>query len=289
MAAKMETQTLRLERVYDATPEELWEAWTDPAIYARWFNPFPGKDAIIHEWDPRPGGRIRFSMVGPDGTQYPNEGRFLVLDRPRELVTGEETLRTRVLFEPAHGKTRMIVEQTGLPASVPLDQARAGWGAILDKLGERATRGMSVVEGRAIVSTRLLDAPRERVYAAWTRRDEIDAWWGPDGFTNRTHAMDVRKGGEWRFDMVGPDGRTYPNLVRYDEVAPPERLRFAHGSPEDPGQMEVEVTFASEGPRTRLTMRTTLRSEEAVEAVRSFGAVELGLQTLARLAAHVAP
>lgn len=142
MSTTPTTQTLRLERTFDASPEALWAAWTDPAQYAKWFNPFPGKDAIIETWELREGGRIKFYMVMPDGNRMPNEGNFLKLEKPRELVTGEaDGMRVRVTFEDVGaGRTRMVMEQTGLPMSVPLDQARGGWGAILDKLAAHLAR-----------------------------------------------------------------------------------------------------------------------------------------------------
>lgn len=220
----------------------------------------------------------------PDGTRLPNEGHFLVFDRPREIVTREEDMRMRVTFHEAHGKTRMVIEQTGLPMSVMLDQAREGWGAILAKLGATAARAMATMEGREIVSTRLLDAPREAVFDAFTRREQVDLWFGPDGFRNETSAMDVRPGGEWRYTMHAPDGTRHANLVRYIEVARPERLAFMHGSPDEPDQFRTEILLDEEAGRTRITMRSTFPSHEAMERVKGFGAVELGLQSLARLA-----
>ena len=50
------TQTLRIERVFDCTPDELWDAWTTPEEFARWINPFPGLDAEVPVLEARPGG-----------------------------------------------------------------------------------------------------------------------------------------------------------------------------------------------------------------------------------------
>ena len=62
-----------------------------------------------------------------------------------------------------------------------------------------------------IVVKRLVDAPRELVWTAWTEPKHIAQWWGPNGFTNTIHAMDVKPGGVWRFIMHGPDGTHYPH------------------------------------------------------------------------------
>jgi len=74
--------------------------------------------------------------------------------------------------------------------------------------------GTEAPEARQIVIMRIIDAPREQVFDAFTDRQTIDAWWGPDGFTNTAHGMDVRPGGVWRHTMRGPDGTTYPNAGR---------------------------------------------------------------------------
>ena len=58
---------------------------------------------------------------------------------------------------------------------------------------------------REIIVTRLFDAPRERVFEAWTGAEHIGEWWGPDGWTIKTHSMDVKPGGEWRYVMYGPN------------------------------------------------------------------------------------
>ena len=65
---------------------------------------------------------------------------------------------------------------------------------------------------------RTFDASRERVWEALTEPEQLDQWWGPDGFTTSTDEVDVQPGGEWRFMMTGPDGEAYPNLVVYDDV-----------------------------------------------------------------------
>lgn len=143
---------------------------------------------------------------------------------------------------------------------------------------------------REIVITRVFDAPRALVFAAWTDPKSVAQWWGPRGFTTTTHHMDVRPGGIWRFIMHGPNGVDYPNKIVYEEVVKPERLVYAHGGDGDDGSrpFHVTVTFAEQGGKTRLTMRMLFESFEACENVKKFGAVEGGNQTLERLAEHLA-
>ena len=106
---------------------------------------------------------------------------------------------------------------------------------------------------REIVITRLIDAPRELVFDAWTDPEQVVQWWGPRGFTTTTHKMEVKPGGVWRFVMHGPDGRDYQNKITYLEIVPPERLVYRHGGDEDlePVSFQTTVTFAAEGGKTR--------------------------------------
>lgn len=143
---------------------------------------------------------------------------------------------------------------------------------------------------REIVITRVVDAPRERVFEAFTTPEQVSQWWGPNGFTTTTHEMDARPGGIWRFIMHGPNGTDYPNRIQYIEVVPPERLVYDHDDDvdNDPHGFHVTVTFDQEGAGTRITMRTLLGSAEERKRVEEFGAIEGGNQTLARLAEFLA-
>ena len=71
---------------------------------------------------------------------------------------------------------------------------------------------------RSIIATRVLDAPRELVWTAWTKPEHLAQWWGPDGFSTTTSAYNLRPGGVWRFVMHGPDGRDYQNRITFDEI-----------------------------------------------------------------------
>jgi uncharacterized protein YndB with AHSA1/START domain len=141
---------------------------------------------------------------------------------------------------------------------------------------------------REIVTTRLIDAPRELVFAAWTEAKHVGHWFGPDGFTTITHSMDVRPGGVWRFTMRGPDGKDWPNVVTYEEVVPPERLVYMHGNDREPDMFHTTVTFADEGGRTALTMRAVFKTAAArAQVVRENGAIEGAQQTVSRLERYV--
>jgi uncharacterized protein YndB with AHSA1/START domain len=78
-------QEIVSERVLDASPEQVFEAYRDPARLARWWGP-SGFSSTFKEFDFRPGGAWKFTMHGPDGTDYYNESEFIEIDAPRRIV-----------------------------------------------------------------------------------------------------------------------------------------------------------------------------------------------------------
>lgn len=152
------------------------------------------------------------------------------------------------------------------------------------------TAPASPTTDREIVTTRHFDAPRPLVFAAWSSADALGRWWGPRGFTITTHAMDFRPGGIWRFTMHGPDGTDYPNLVRYEEIAAPERLAYTHGEDDaSPDHFRVTVEFLEREGGTAVTMRAVFPTAADRDiAVKEYGAIEGANQTLDRLAEHLA-
>ncbi len=143
---------------------------------------------------------------------------------------------------------------------------------------------------REIVLTRLLAAPPELVFQAWTDPAHVTQWWGPGGFTTTTYKMEVRPGGVWRFCMHGPDGRDYQNQITYLEVIKPERLVYKHGGEAEcePVSFQVTVTFEEQQGKTRLTVQMLFPSAIAREhVIKTYGADEGLKQTLARLAEHL--
>jgi uncharacterized protein YndB with AHSA1/START domain len=134
---------------------------------------------------------------------------------------------------------------------------------------------------------RTFDAKRELVWRAFTEAKHLDQWWGPNGFRNQTHAMELKVGGTWRYTMHGPDGKDWPNWIRYLEVKSPDRLVYDHGGEGDEPHFRVTLTFDAQGEKTRVTMRSVWPNAAALAEVMKFGVVEGGRQTLARLAGHL--
>ena len=79
--------------------------------------------------------------------------------------------------------------------------------------------------------TKMLHAPLELVWDVWTNPKHIANWWGPNGFTDTIHTMDVSEGGEWRLTMHGPDGKNYPNKSVFIEIVQRKKIVFQHFNP----------------------------------------------------------
>src|SRR6187399_1848131 len=84
---------------------------------------------------------------------------------------------------------------------------------------------------REIVSTRVVAAPPDDVFAAFADPIRLARWWGPSGFSNTIHELDLRPGGRWRLTMHGPDGTGYENESHFVEVERPRRIVFRHERP----------------------------------------------------------
>src|SRR5215208_4756105 len=146
------------------------------------------------------------------------------------------------------------------------------------------TRAEPATADREIVISRVIDAPRELVFEAFTEVRHLSQWWGPEGFTTTTRSFEFREGGAWDFVMHAPDGTDYQEWITWTEIVPPERIALLHGeSRDDPN------AFAPHGTATRIVMRTVFPTKQLRDqAVEEYHAIEGGQQTLSNLAAYVA-
>ena len=153
----------------------------------------------------------------------------------------------------------------------------------------RGASAPSATADREIVVSRVIDAPRELVFEAFTEVRHLSRWWGPEGFSTTTRAFEFRVGGEWVFVMHGPDGTDYPEWISWVEISPPERIELLHGEFRgDPNAFESVLTFTPDGAGTRIELRTVFPTRELRdEAVEKHSAIEGGRQTLGNLAAYV--
>lgn len=123
---------------------------------------------------------------------------------------------------------------------------------------------------RELVITRIFDAPRERVWQAWSDSGQLKRWWGPKGFTAPTIKNDFREGGKYLYCMRSSEGEDFWSTGTYLEIIPNERIvatdSFAdatgtvvpasyYGMDDDfPLELKITVTFEDQDGKTKLTL-----------------------------------
>ena len=145
---------------------------------------------------------------------------------------------------------------------------------------------------REVTLTRVIAAPRERVFRAWTDPKHMAQWWGPKGFTNPVCEVDARPGGMIRIDRRAPVGVDYPMDGVFHEVIEPERLVFtSRAFAPDTNKTLIRalntVTFADEEGKTRLTVVARVMEVAPEFAAAAAGMEEGWSQSLERLQALV--
>lgn len=157
-------RTVVIERVYDATPEEVWEMWTSKEGIESWWGP-GGFAVTVHALDLRPGGELLYAMraVAPEMVAYmkregmPTQTEHCivldVVDAPRVLaythlvdfVPGVEAydVGTRVELTPHAGGTRLVLTLDAMHDDPWTERASMGWQSELGKLDDvlRAAKG----------------------------------------------------------------------------------------------------------------------------------------------------
>jgi uncharacterized protein YndB with AHSA1/START domain len=129
---------------------------------------------------------------------------------------------------------------------------------------------------RDLILRRVIDAPRDKVFKAWTDPELLKQWFAPKPFTTPVVELDVRAGGANLIVMRGPDGQDMPNRGVYLEVIKNERLVFtdAYTKAWEPAEnpfMTVELTFNDVGGKTDYTARVKHRSVADREAHEKMG------------------
>jgi len=117
-------------------------------------------------------------------------------------------------------------------------------------------------EKHEIIMTRIFDAPRERVFKAYTDPNLIPQWWGPKRYTTTVDKMEVKPGGIWRFVQRDESGNQFAFRGVYHEITSPERLVYTFEFEGMPGHILLAtVTFEelSDG-RTKLTDSSVFQS-----------------------------
>ncbi|MEZ5780088.1 MAG: SRPBCC domain-containing protein [Rhizobiaceae bacterium] len=283
--------TLVFERKVAAPVSTLWQAWTAPAARAVWASPSPSVTVEFLEADTRVGGREVTLCKAQGQPDIRCESGWLALEPALrsvnyEVISSEETTQSAALitstFTELGEQSKVIVTVQLSSLAVDMEGGyREGFGAGLDNL--------TGVAERTMVLQRVMRAPREVVWNAWMNSETLPQWWGPEGFSCRTKRIDLREGGEWVFDMIGPDGTVFPNHHLYGEVRAHERFGYQLLWGENgPKHADAWASFEDEGAFTKVTLGMVFSAAAEFQKAKGFGAVELGLQTLGKLDRFIA-
>lgn len=184
MAVTSSSNEIRLTRVYDAPVRAVWDAWTVPEQVEKWWGP-RGFTLTTHSKDLRAGGTWRYTMHGPDGTDYPNVTRYHVVEPYRKLVYDHggtddrpPLFRVTVTFTEANGKTTMEMISTLPTPEAAREMAKfikqAGGNATWDRLAEHVA--LTLTGRQRFVVNYTLGASLERVLAKWGSAEQLGTW-----------------------------------------------------------------------------------------------------------------
>jgi uncharacterized protein YndB with AHSA1/START domain len=230
---------IRLAREIAAPAERIFNAFGDAATIGAWWGP-TGFTTTTERLDFRVGGDWLHVMHGPDGTDYPNYSVYREIVPAERIVYDHSTAPgAPVLFRAeirlvalTPSRTRLQLELTFADIATR-DLTALRYGAVeggrqhLMRLDAFMTGNRTVttaVTGRDLAISRWFDAPRDRVFAAWTEARAIAHWWGPHGFHVVDCVSEPRVGGRYRIVMRGADGVDYPLDGQYRDVVAGRRL-----------------------------------------------------------------
>lgn len=303
-----EVTPFTVSRTFQAPRAILFQAHSDTAHLSRWMGS-AGETVLKAEIDFREGGEHHYGTRQADGSEVWGKQVFREIRIPGKIVLLQsfsdaggglvrhplaptwplEMLSTTTFRDAGPGETELTVNWRPWNASEEecrtFDKAREGMkGGFAGSFGK--LEAYLKASERLLLNSRLVDAPPERVWRALTDPNEVNAWWGPDGFKNTEVTQDVRVGGQWRFKMIGPDGAVYPNLSTYVELSKPKRLVYDCGDGERVHFRGV-IALQDLGGKTLVSLSVEAPTREARDAFLAHNALEGGRQTLGKLAAFM--
>ncbi len=141
-------------------------------------------------------------------------------------------------------------------------------------------------DSKSLLVSRLLNAPVELVWEVWTNPEHLKHWWGPTGFTNTIHQMNVVERGVWELIMHGPDGTDYRNESVFTKIIPLKKIVYEHTTAP---KFVATITFEGKGKQTQLTWHMEFESAQQLEQVVKVFKADVGLiQNIDRMEQHLA-
>jgi uncharacterized protein YndB with AHSA1/START domain len=134
-------QVVRIERTFEATAEDVFDAWTNPEVIGRWFRPGRGWGEASAELDLRVGGKVSVVMRAPDGSEVRAGGEYTLIERPHRLAftwtfdddpSNEQLIELE--FTEQDGATTVLFVNSNISAEERRDQQYEGWRACLENM-----------------------------------------------------------------------------------------------------------------------------------------------------------
>jgi uncharacterized protein YndB with AHSA1/START domain len=132
---------LRIERTFDASAEEVFDAWTSEEVLKRWFHSGPDWDTPTAELDLRVGGKVRVAMREPDGTEHAMGGEYTLIERPHRLSLTwtfddwpEKQQMIDLEFIERGGRTTVVMVNSGIATAKQRADQQVGWDGCFDSL-----------------------------------------------------------------------------------------------------------------------------------------------------------
>ena len=148
---------------------------------------------------------------------------------------------------------------------------------------------LTMPSDRELVFTRVFNAPRQRVFDAWTKPEHLVRWYGCHSSSLIVCEVDLRVGGTYCFVARMTDGTEHALSGVYRDIVSPERLVFTQSFNDDPNREAlVAILFEERNGKTTMTMTALYRSAEDRQAVLDIGVARGMTETFERLAALLA-
>jgi uncharacterized protein YndB with AHSA1/START domain len=145
--AKEAAEVVRIERTFEASAEDVFDAWTNPEVIRRWFIPKDGWREPSAEVDLRVGGRIRVVMRTADGEPVEAGGEYTLIERPNRLAftwtfdddpSNEQLIELE--FTERNGVTSVLFVNSNISEKERRDHQYDGWSTCLDNVGRVLAR-----------------------------------------------------------------------------------------------------------------------------------------------------
>ena len=246
-----ELSELVITRTFDAPVPLVWEAWTDPQRFAKWWA--PGVKFNIAKFELRPGGACLYgySAAWTQGKEIWGKFLYRSIEGPHRLVFVSSTTDAHghnvpnpmmpgfplevlnvVTLSEESGKTTVTLRGGPLNATPEQmatfrgaqKQLEGGFKGTFNSLEEYLKGEMATVANGDIYIERTFDAPVELLWKAWSDPEMLRRWWGPKDYSCPAAKIDFRVGGKILAAMRGPDGKDIWSGGIYTEIVPLKRI-----------------------------------------------------------------